>query len=92
MPPGEKRIRSVVVDDSTDFMHAICSFLENLPKVIVVAKCRSGRDAVALDHDWILDLVLMDVRMPDVTGLEATSELTRALPSVVVILMSAFEE
>jgi two-component system response regulator DesR len=34
----------------------------------------------------------MDVRMPDVTGLEAASQLTRELPGVVVILMSAFED
>ena len=38
------------------------------------------------------DLVLMDVRMPDVTGLEAASQLTRELPGVVVILMSAFQD
>ena len=92
MPPGEKRIRTVVVDDAIDFMRAICSFLENLPKVAVIAKGRSGRDAIALAHEWIPDLVLMDVRMPDVTGLEAASQLSRELPDVVVILMSAFED
>jgi DNA-binding NarL/FixJ family response regulator len=72
-------------------MHAICSFLENLPKIAVIAKGRSGRDAVALAHEWVPDLVLMDVRMPDVTGLEAASQLTRERPGVVVIL-SAFED
>src|SRR5437016_568751 len=92
MPPGEKRIRTLVVDDSIDFMHAICSFLETLPKVAVIAKGRSGRDAVALAHEWMPDLVLMDVRMPEVTGLEAAFQLTRELPGVVVILISAFED
>jgi two-component system, LytTR family, response regulator AlgR len=92
MPPGEKRIRTLVIDDAIDFMHAICCFLEKLPNVTVVAKGRSGRDAVALAHEWMPDLVLMDVRMPEVTGLEATSQLSRELPDVVVILMSAFED
>jgi DNA-binding NarL/FixJ family response regulator len=41
---------------------------------------------------WMPDLVLMDVRMPEVTGLEATSQLARELPDVVAILMSAFED
>jgi len=92
MPPGEKRIRTIVIDDAIDFMQAICSFLENLPKVVVIVKGRSGRDAVALAHEWVPDLVLMDVRMPDMTGLEAALQLTRELPDVLVILMSAFED
>jgi DNA-binding NarL/FixJ family response regulator len=92
MPPGEKRIRTLVIDDAIDFMQAICPFLESLPKIAVIAKGRSGRDAVALAHEWVPDLVLMDVRMPDVTGLEAASQLSRELPGVVVILMSAFED
>ena len=92
MPPGDKRIRTLVVDDAIDFMHAICSFLEVLPNVAVIAKGRNGRDAVALAHEWLPDLVLMDVRMPEMTGLEAASQLTRELPDVVVILMSAFEK
>jgi DNA-binding NarL/FixJ family response regulator len=92
MPPGEKRIRTLIIDDAIDFMYAICSFLEVLPNVAVIAKGRNGRDAVALAHEWMPDLVLMDVRMPEMTGLEAASQLTRELPDVVVILMSAFEE
>jgi DNA-binding NarL/FixJ family response regulator len=92
MPLGEKRIRTLVIDDAIDFMQAICSFLENLPKVAVIAKGRSGRDAIALAHEWGPDLILMDVRMPGMTGLEAAWRLTREMPSVVVILMSAFED
>lgn len=92
MPPGQEQIRILVVDDSADFMDALCSFLEILPNIAVIAKGRSGRDAVVLAHEWMPDSVLMDVRMPEVTGLEAASQLTRELPDVVVILMSAFED
>ena len=92
MPPGEKRIRTLVVDDSADFVRYLSAFLGTLSNVDVIAKGRSGRDAIALAHEWMPDLVLMDVRMPDVTGLEAASQLSRELPGVVVILMSAFED
>ena len=91
MPLGEKRIRTLVVDDSADFVHYLCAFLEALSTVDVIATGRSGREAVVLAHEWRPDLVLMDVRMPEMTGLEATSQLTRELPDIVVILMSAFE-
>src|SRR5438309_519258 len=92
MPLGEKRIRTLVIDDSADFVRYLCAFLGTLSNVDVIAKGRSGRDAIVLAHEWIPDLVLMDVRMPDMTGLEAASQLTRELPGVVVILMSAFED
>ena len=91
MPPGEKRIRTLVVDDSADYMRYLCAFLETLSNVDVIAKGHSGRDALVLAHEWVPDLVLMDVKMPEMTGLEAASQLTRELPNVVVILTSAFE-
>jgi DNA-binding NarL/FixJ family response regulator len=91
MPPGEKRIRTLVVDDSEDYTRHLCAFLETQSNVDVIAKGRNGRDAITLAHEWMPDLVLMDVRMPEMTGLEAASQLTRELPDVIVILMTAFE-
>ena len=92
MPHGKTRIRTLVVDDSADFVLALCVFLNILSNVDVIAKSGSGRDALVLAHEWVPDLVLMDVRMPEMTGLEAASQLTKELPGVVVILMSAFED
>ncbi len=91
MPHGEKRIRALVVDDSADYVRYLCAFLETLSNVKVIAKARSGRDAVALAHEWMSDLLLMDVRMSEMMGLEAASQLTRGLPDVIIILTSAFE-
>jgi CheY-like chemotaxis protein len=92
MSHSEKRIRTLVVDDSADYVRYLCAFLESLSNVDVIAKGRSGRDAIVLAHEWMPDLVLMDIRMPEMTGLEATSQLTRELPDVIVILMTAFED
>jgi hypothetical protein len=52
MPPDKKRIRTLVVDDSADFVRYLCAFLGTLSNVDVIAKGRSGRDAVALAHEW----------------------------------------
>jgi two-component system response regulator AlgR len=91
MVHGEKRVRTVVVDDSPDYLHYLCAFLETLSNMDVIATGRSGRDAVKLAHEWMPDLILMDVRMPEMTGLEAAAQLARELPDIIVILMSAFE-
>src|SRR4029077_14336388 len=91
MPALKKRIRTVVIDDSADFVRYLCAFLDTLPNVDVIAKGRSGRDAVTLAHEWMPDLVLMDVRMPEMRGLEAASQVARELPDITLILTSAFE-
>jgi len=49
-------------------------------------------DAIVLAHEWMSELVLMEIKMPEMTGLEATSRLTRELPDVIIILMPAFED
>jgi chemotaxis response regulator CheB len=82
----------LVVDDSADFVCALCAFLDTLSNVDVIAKGRSGREAVVLAHEWVPDVILMEVKMPGMTGLEAASQLAREMPGVVVILMSAFED
>jgi DNA-binding NarL/FixJ family response regulator len=92
MPDDISPIRIVVIDDSHEFMRSVCAFLDTLPGVSVIATGRSGRDAVVLAHEWMPDLVLMDVRMPEMTGLEAASQLTTEIPTVAVILTSAFED
>ena len=92
MPLGEKRIRTLVVDDSADFVRYLCAFLEALSTVDVIATGRSGREAVVLAHEWMPDLILMDVKMPEMTGPEAASQLAKELPDVVVILMSGFAD
>lgn len=92
MSHGKTRIRTLVVDDSADFVCALCAFLDTLSNVDVIAKGRSGREAVVLAHEWVPDVILMEVKMPEMTGLEAASQLAREMPGVVVILMSAFED
>jgi CheY-like chemotaxis protein len=60
--------------------------------VVVIATGRTGYDAIVLAHEWMSELVLMEIKMPEMTGLEATSRLTRELPDVIIILMPAFED
>jgi NarL family two-component system response regulator LiaR len=92
MPYGGSKIRTLVVDDSEDYGLYLCAFLDTQSQIAVIAKGRNGREAVALAHEWRPDLVMMDVRMPEMTGPEAASQLAKELPDLVVILMSAFED
>jgi DNA-binding NarL/FixJ family response regulator len=66
--------------------------LENDPHVEVVAEACSGRDAVRLCDRWRPDLVLMDVRMPDLTGLQATRAIRADHPDTRVLIVTMHED
>ena len=81
--PRAQPARVLIADDHELAREGLRSMLENDPHVEVVAEACSGRDAVRLCDRWRPDLVLMDVRMPDLTRLQATrpsalTTLTRA--------------
>ena|ERR1700751_3710801 len=71
--PHKIRIRTLVVDDSPDFVCPLSAFLESLSNVDVIAKGRCGRDALVLAHEWVPDLepsVSARRHMPTIDSLE----------------------
>jgi DNA-binding NarL/FixJ family response regulator len=64
--------RTLLVDDSSSFLRAAEDFLSTEPGIEVVGRAFSGRDAVALADQLHPDLVIMDLNMPEMNGLEAT--------------------
>jgi two-component system response regulator DegU len=87
-PPTTKatRIRIVVVDDDDAVRYAIRQWLESCTRFEVVAEARDGMEAVRLVDEWLPDIVLMDISMPSMNGLDATAQLTQRFPQVRVII------
>jgi DNA-binding NarL/FixJ family response regulator len=79
--------RVVVVDDSDGFRSLLQWFLGSLPEVEIVAEARDGLDAIAQVARTKPDLVLMDVCMPKLDGLQTTRKLrTEGEPARIVLL------
>lgn len=81
-------VRVLLADDNARFREALRRLLERDPDIAVVAEAGDGGEALALAEEAAPDVVVMDVSMPGIDGLEATYELKARLPEVTVLLLS----
>ena len=81
----------VVVDDQLPFRLAARAVVRRADGFDVVGEAASGEEAVTMVADLHPDLVLMDINMPGINGLEATRRVLEAAPSTVVFLCSTYQ-
>jgi CheY-like chemotaxis protein len=87
----KREIRTVVVDDSPAVLHAMCSVVERQPNLRFVGAASNGREALILARDLRPDLILLDVQMPVMSGMDATSCLGRDCPTTCVVIVTAHD-
>ncbi len=86
------QIRVLLADDHKLVRAGIRSLLESLRDVEVVAEANDGREAIRLVEQYEPQIVLMDLAMPELNGLEATRHLTVTFPNVRVIILSIYAD
>ena len=83
----------VLIADDDDLMRAgLAELLSADPEIEIVGKASTGREAVQRARRLAPDVVLMDVRMPDLDGIAATRELASAAPATKVLILTTFEQ
>jgi DNA-binding NarL/FixJ family response regulator len=85
-------ITTLIVDDDLAFRKAVKQLLENAPEVSVVGEATDGEEAIRLTKELRPDLVLMDITMPRMDGLEATVQIKAERPEVKVIVLTVHNE
>ncbi len=91
MEAPRQTIRTLVVDDSIAALRSICCFLKLQPNIDIVGTARDGRQGLASAHGLRPDLVLIDVQMPVMNGIEAAARLRHDLPDTRIIMVTVHD-
>jgi DNA-binding NarL/FixJ family response regulator len=85
-------IRLLVADDHALFREGLQALLSATPGIEMMGEAATGETAVALADETQPDIVLMDINMPDLDGIEATRRILRANPTTGVIMVTMLED
>src|SRR5580704_3654701 len=84
-----KPLRILIADDHDLIRRGLRILLESRPGWTVCAESSTGRDAVAKAEELRPDIVILDVRMPELNGIDAGQRIVKALPGTEVLIVSA---
>ncbi|MBI5380493.1 MAG: response regulator transcription factor [Opitutae bacterium] len=87
-----KPITVLLADDHAIVRQGLCALLDAAGQFEIVGEARNGREAVKLAHALQPDVILMDIAMPVLNGLDATQQILAARPAAKVIILSAHSD
>lgn len=87
-----KKITVIIADDQTLFREGIKDLLENEKNISVVAEAADGREALRLVKKLRPNVILLDIKLPHMDGIEATRQIHKECPSTNVLILSGYED
>jgi two-component system invasion response regulator UvrY len=88
---ADERVRVWVVDDQASFRRATAATLAAMEDFVMAGECETGETAIERIPDGGAGIVLMDIHMPGIGGIEAARRIRAAHPDLMVLLMSTYD-
>src|SRR5215470_3715000 len=88
----EQTLRVLLVDDHPMMREGLSALLATLPGTAVVGECGDGETAVAMALELQPSLILMDLNLPKLSGVEATRRITQANPQIAILVLTMLED
>jgi DNA-binding NarL/FixJ family response regulator len=92
MATPKKRVRVLIADDQTLFREGIKDLLENEKIVEVVGEAVDGADVIRQAKKLKPDVILMDIKLPQIDGIAATRQIRKECPATNVLILSSYED
>jgi DNA-binding NarL/FixJ family response regulator len=83
-----ERLKFLVVDDYEEFRKYVCALLERQPRFVVVGEAANGVEAISRTRELQPDVVLLDINMPVMGGIEAAEQILLLAPNTQIIFLS----
>jgi DNA-binding NarL/FixJ family response regulator len=90
-PERNRHMRILLADDHPIFLAGLRTLLDTVPQVDIIGEVRTGTAAVSAARQLRPDIVLMDVNMPELSGIEATRAILADRPSTAILVLTMFE-
>lgn len=85
-------LRILIADDHPVFRYGICALLDAAPDVEIVGEATTGEEAVTLAESLQPDVILMDLQMPGLNGIEATHRIVQTSPHIRILVLTMFQD
>jgi DNA-binding NarL/FixJ family response regulator len=86
------KLRILIAEDSAPFREGLRNLLQSVDSLEVVGEATSGQEAIQLANQLQPDIVLMDLQMPGLNGIEATRQIVYTSPHISILMLTMFED
>ena len=82
------KIKVVIAEDHTIVRKGLCALLEGEPDIDVIGEAENGREAIKIVEKLLPDVVVMDIAMPGLNGLDTTRQLKKRIPKLKILILT----